>query len=1493
MKRAISGLMLTLLSLTSMLTLALNIQTVSAWSGTIYIRADGSIDPPDAPIVTYDNITYMLTDNIVSEADGIIVERDNIVIDGNGFTLEGSGAYSGIAISGRYNVTIKNVNIKNFDNGIMLSYCSNNNIIGNNITANNPYGIWLLGSSNNSIFRNNITNNYVGVWLSSSSNNNIIGNNITANFWAGIDLSHSSNNNAIVGNIFVNNGLNVWDSYQNVVKNNNVNGRPLVYLEGIADYTITDAGQIILVKCKNITAKGLNLSRTSIGIQLLETNNCFIAECNIANDVAGIWLDHSSNNTISRNNITANWLGIELENSLYNSIHGNNITANQWIGIDLGYSSSNNSIIGNNITNTSWIVIHLSYSSNNDLIGNNISNNGYCIELYYSSNNTITQNHITNNNIGIWLEYSSNNSIIGNNITNNMNGALLNYSSDNYIFHNNFVNNAWRILSFDSINVWDDGYPSGGNYWSDYPEVDYYSGPNQDLPGSDGICDAPYVISTDNLDRYPLMRPWGSNYVWVDANKNLVNDEGDYNTTSIQDAINHASDYGWIMVERGNYTENVNVNKAGLFIKAINGPELTRVSAYQEPVLWISSNDITLNGFTIIGSDYGVVVFNEYLNIVLNCTVEENVISNCSQAAVLIINCGFSSFSKNNITSNGYGGICAESLFNSTISENAIIADYWPDGSWLNWVGLHLYNSSNNTISGNTIALNWIGISLYYSSNNTIYHNDFINNTKQVLLEASVNVWDDSYPLGGNYWSNYIDVDEYNGPNQDQSGCDGIWDHPYIIDSHNRDSYPSVKMYHVYPYSLEQPFYVWNETIRIKADGSIHPQGAPIFTTDNITYTLKSDVIGEIPDSSAALEVERDNIIFEGSSHSIQSIGYSYSSGIDISERSNVTIRNVYFAGFSIGIFLNCSSNNGIIGCSTIGYNNFCAVYLLNSSNNNIKGNNFKSGSSGICLESSSSNTITENIVTGYSRIGIDISSSSKNNIISKNTITMNWYGIVLSHSSNNLLCGNTIENNMIDIYLNESSSNGLSGNHIESSSIGIDLHKSSNNDICGNIIANNCWGIRLYNASNNRIDRNNIMANWQYGIYASISLNNFIYHNNFENNAQQAYSDNNSLNIWDDGYPSGGNYWSDYTGFDLYSGSYQNEAGSDGIGDSPYIIDEYNTDRYPLMGPFDGLTLKGQNVTAYPSSEVCLIFENVTNEGATSVNVSSVGPEPSKGFMLAGNYYDIKTTANYSGTIKIRIVYDDSNMTLEKEMSLRLMQWDEALQEWVDITTYIDTENNVIFGETTHLSLFAIFAPFAPPLPIDETSPTTALTIGEPKYISDTTYVTTDTPFTLEANDNTGSGVCSIAYRIYNDSYNSGWLTYTESFYLIGLADGVYTIEFNSTDNLGNIEATKSIQVTLFSWNYIFTDSYGRGTTLKINLAHKFFQFITPDKDYGIRKATYMYVYKRTIIILHKDNELNLATVSVDTQLDFCIVYAKDRQTGKIYWLIDKTGTE
>ncbi len=70
--------------------------------------------------------------------------------------------------------------------------------------------------------------------------------------------------------------------------------------------------------------------------------------------------------------------------------------------------------------------------------------------------------------------------------------------------------------------------------------------------------------------------------------------------------------------------------------------------------------------------------------------------------------------------------------------------------------------------------------------------------------------------------------------------------------------------------------------------------------------------------------------------------------------------------------------------------------------------------------------------------------------------------------------------------------------------------------------------------------------------------------------------------NVWDDGYPSGGNYWSDYACVDLYGGPYHNETGSDGIGDTLYVIDANNQDRYPLMGSFSFFNAGTWDETTY-----------------------------------------------------------------------------------------------------------------------------------------------------------------------------------------------------------------------------------------------------------------------------------------------------------------------
>jgi len=359
-------------------------------------------------------------------------------------------------------------------------------------------------------------------------------------------------------------------------------------------------------------------------------------------------------------------------------------------------------------------------------------------------------------------------------------------------------------------------------------------------------------------------------------------------------------------------------------------------------------------------------------------------------------------------------------------------------------------------------------------------------------------------------------------------------------------------------------------TIYIRADGSVEPLTAPISNLNNVIFTFTDNI-------SDPIVIERDNIVVDGDGHAIQGIGTG--TGIDLSYRSNVTLKNLVITQFDFGIYLNHSASCAIVG-NIMMENNFEAIRLYESLNNNITSNDITATDyDGIVLYGSSDNKIDENNLTdNYD--GIRLYESSKNDI-TENIVTNNYYGIFLAFSSDNSIFHNNVTTN---------DGNGVS---------------------------------LTWSSSENRIVENHIEANEWCGIYLNASSNNMVCHNSFVDNAQQI-SVNDSASLLDDGYPSGGNYWSNYTGVDVKCGSYQNETGSDGVGDTPYIIDANNTDHYPLMGMFQSynvtyftppLVAHSCSVTVISNStvsnfaapiwiehpEVILIEFNVTEEQGTT----------------------------------------------------------------------------------------------------------------------------------------------------------------------------------------------------------------------------------------------------------------------------------------------------
>jgi parallel beta-helix repeat protein len=226
-----------------------------------------------------------------------------------------------------------------------------------------------------------------------------------------------------------------------------------------------------------------------VSIELLACSDSNLSSNILRGGSKGIMLSATHNSNIVRNFLTnIRKFGIEVELSDFNFICNNSIVSDGDMEIGIN-------VYGSLMSNV----------SHNELIGGSRG-----ISLAWSDVSTIVNNHLTYFQTGIYMTQSHINYITDNCLSFNKIGILLDESSGNSIFHNNFIYNEEQAQMLLSPNTWDDGYPSGGNYWSDYNGTDYFSGPYQNLTGSDGIGDTPYIIDENNVDRYPLMTPYGT-----------------------------------------------------------------------------------------------------------------------------------------------------------------------------------------------------------------------------------------------------------------------------------------------------------------------------------------------------------------------------------------------------------------------------------------------------------------------------------------------------------------------------------------------------------------------------------------------------------------------------------------------------------------------------------------------------------------------------------------------------------------------------------------------------------------------------------------------------------------------------------------------------------------------------------------------------------------------------------------------------------------------
>jgi len=753
----IFGVLVSLL-LVAVFGVVLNVPLVKGYSGTIFILPDGSIDPPDAPISTSDNVTYTLTDNVTSfYGYGIIVHRDNIIIDGDGHTVQDAGIYYLVSIgilTGSSNVTIKNMGIKAFRWGISLYDSTDNSIIGNNITDNQD-GIALYSSSNNTISGNNIINSTRGIYLPSGGNNSISENNITNNY-QGVYLSGSSN--SIVGNNIMNNTSGV---YFDMSCSNNIMIR-----NNIADNTY---GIYLLLYSSNHKFYHNNFINNTQQVHFEYTYYISQVWDNGYPFGGNYWSDYNGTDILS--GLDQNQNGSDgIGDTRYSIDEYNqdqyplmNPTPPPWHPMavftytpefpakdaTVTFNASNSYDLDGFITSYTW-----NFDGNITTVADPIITHVYTALGTYAINLTVTDNdefiHTSKNSITTWETSST--------ITVNVNPEEVTVGSDV------IINGSITPIKAD-VNVTISYRPSSGNRNT------------LAIVKTDLNSQYTYTWKTTAEETYEVQASWAGDGYLSPARSDIktvdvygsvfIRSNGSVgpSTAPIQRA-------GDLYTFTGNISVPIVVERDNILIDG-NNYTIQRYWLFGGNAIVLSNrNNVTIKATNIKGFGTGV-----YLSSSEYCFISGNNITECADHGVYLDSSSSNIISSNTIEWHGESGVYLTSSSLNIISGN-IIAHTGDT-----WEGIALHSSSSNIISGNTIAYNFDGVYLTSSSGNKFYHNNFIfNEVRHVcIFDDSANVWDDGYPSGGNYWSNYKGVD---------TDGDAIGNAIRTINENNIDHYP-------------------------------------------------------------------------------------------------------------------------------------------------------------------------------------------------------------------------------------------------------------------------------------------------------------------------------------------------------------------------------------------------------------------------------------------------------------------------------------------------------------------------------------------------------------------------------------------------------------------------------------------------------------------------------------------------------------------------------
>jgi parallel beta-helix repeat protein len=586
--------------------------------------------------------------------------------------------------------------------------------------------------------------------------------------------------------------------------------------------------------------------------------------------------------------------------------------------------------------------------------------------------------------------------------------------------------------------------------------------------------------------------------------------------------------------------------------------------------------------------------------------------------------------------------------------------------------------------------------------NNSVFHNNFVNSMYPFIYKVSGNIWDNGYPSGGNYWSQYNGTDSHSGLHQNETGSDGMGDTPYLLDFFEADRYPLIHPYGSIRNLNTSLIYLAIQSA-IDASDTLNGQTLQVSSGtyyEHVSIDKSLKLVGEnrtttIIDGAAigtVLYVNADNVSITGFTIANSGLNYppygndcgvllNHSNGSKISDslvmnnrigiyvffsRSSFIERNAISSNLDSGIWLWYSGNNTLTQ-NEISNNTYnFGVFGGSSSdfNNSISDTNTVDGRPIRYLSNVKDEIIDEQIDIGALYLINCVNITVRNLNLSKNgqglfcynvtesrienvTALRNNYGICLQDSNDDTIGNSSCLNNWVGIYLQGSDHNVIENSITANCEKGISLYEASYNNLSGNTISDNLYGIRFFSSHSNRIVDNNLIEN-----------------------SEQVDMINSYQDTWDNGFE--GNFWSNYNGSD---------TNRDGVGETSHVINTDNSDGYPLLGQFSNFVIHANGSSfrfAIISNSTILGFNYYDTNSTIRLTVN--GTDGTDGFCRM-------RIPRALASSEISVIIDDgSTEVLYPNYTLR----DDGYYRWVYFAYHHSQHEILVIPEFASLTLLA-----------------------------------------------------------------------------------------------------------------------------------------------------------------------------------------------------------